>query len=152
MVRINGYTIMANSGQPVHLTVRFTGTNIPPDGTKIVFFVKRTSAFKRRAVERTSFVYNGVANIQLDKADMQLIPRNYRWNIGVSLRAAGYDPWIVFKDAQLFKVLPDVGVDYGWAEPWFEVSDQQYIEIQLDEGLVFDLYEGEYTEDLRKRS
>ena len=82
MIRIKGRRILITRGDCQPFTITFTGTDVPPDGTVVLFTVKKTSNRQDTVIEKRLELSNGKVQILLKNEDTKDLPfGSYEWDI-----------------------------------------------------------------------
>lgn len=82
MIKISGTTIEISRGDCQPFTITLTGENVPEDGERVLFSVKKDSNNSDSLIEKDLIVQGGQISIQILNADTKGLPfGDYEWDI-----------------------------------------------------------------------
>jgi len=111
MIKIEGRKIIITRGDCRPFTITLTGEDAPPDGTKVLFTVKKTSGYKEPVIEKVVTVADGKVVIHLMNADTKELPFGlYEWDIRFPDLYGESEPYTPMDPAQfeIARVIGDV--------------------------------------------
>ena len=111
MIAINGRDIEITRGDCHPFTITLTGNDVPEDGEKVLFTVKRDSTSNTPLIEKLLEVSDGKVLIRITNADTKEIPfGTYQWDIRFPNLMGDGEPWTPMYPAKfaIVKVIGDV--------------------------------------------
>ena len=91
------------------ITLTLTGDDIPEDGTKVLFLVKRTPDYVNPVISKELTVHDSQIDINFSKEDTSLPTGTYYWNACIQY-SDGREPWTLLDDAAKLIILPEIGL------------------------------------------
>lgn len=88
MLVIHNKEIYIPKGEPGNFDIRYT-SEPPADGTKVLFSVKKDEDEEKALIEKLMTVADGAVTVELESADTDLEPGNYKWDL---VEESGYRP------------------------------------------------------------
>lgn len=111
MISIKGKRISISRGDCQPFTITFTGTDVPPDGTAVLFTVKKTSSHQEAVIEKKVFLHESKIEIQLRNADTKDLPfGSYEWDVRIPDLYGESEPYTPMEPApfEIVKVIGNV--------------------------------------------
>lgn len=112
MIKIEGRKIIITRGDCRPFTITLTGEDAPPDGTEVLFTVKKTSGHKEPVIEKVLTIADSKVVIHLMNADTKELPFGlYEWDIRFPDLYGESEPFTPMEPAgfEIAKVIGNVG-------------------------------------------
>ena len=110
MIDIKGMNITVSRGDCSPFTITLTGEDEVPDGTKVLFTVKKSSGHKEPVIEKTLTVENRIVTIRIMNADTKDLPfGDYEWDIRLPDWFGENEPWTPMERPEKFTVARVIG-------------------------------------------
>lgn len=82
MIKIEGTHISVTRGDCEPFTITFTGEDVPADGEKVLFSVKRNADMQNAIFEKTLILQDSKVEVQIMNADTRNLPfDDYEWDV-----------------------------------------------------------------------
>lgn len=109
MIRVNGTTVELTRGDCRPFTITLTGEDVPGDGERVLFSVKRDTANTQSLIEKELTVQGGQIEIQIMNADTKSLPfGDYEWDIRFPDMYGEKEPYTPMKPGK-FRIAKVVG-------------------------------------------
>lgn len=111
MIKIKGRKILITRGDCRPFTITFTGTDVPEDGTAVLFTVKKVSERSEPVIEKRLEINDGRVVILLKNADTKDLPfGDYEWDIRLPNMYGENEPYTPMDPAsfEITKVIGNV--------------------------------------------
>ncbi len=109
MIAISGTKISITKGDCQPFTITFTGEDVPENGTKVLFTVKRSSSHPKPLIEKELSMQDAQVVIRIMNADTKELPfGRYEWDIRFPDYYGESEPYTPMEPAE-FSVLKVIG-------------------------------------------
>lgn len=110
MIDIKGMDITVTRGDCSPFTITLTGEDEVPDGTKVLFTVKKGSGYKEPVIEKLMTVKDRRIAIHIMNADTKTLPfGDYEWDIRLPDYFGENEPWTPMAKPEKFTVAKVIG-------------------------------------------
>ena len=109
MIRIKGTKITITRGDCQPFTITLAGEDVPPDGTEVLFTVKKTAGYQEPVIEKRLPLSGGAIEIQLMNEDTKNLPfGTYEWDIRLPDLYGEGEPYTPMEPA-MFEIAKVIG-------------------------------------------
>lgn len=110
MIDIKGMDITVTRGDCSPFTITLTGEDEVPDGTKVLFTVKKGSGYREPVIEKLMTVEDRRITIHIMNADTKTLPfGDYEWDIRLPDWFGENEPWTPMAKPEKFTVAKVIG-------------------------------------------
>lgn len=109
MIKISGTMIEITRGDCRPFTITLTGEDVPEDGERVLFSVKKDSANSTPLIEKNLTVQDGKVSVQIMNADTKSLAfGDYEWDIRFPDMFGENEPYTPMKPAR-FRIAKVIG-------------------------------------------
>ena len=109
MIKITGMNIELTRGDFAPFTITFEGDDIPEDGEKVLFSVKRNAADEDSVIMKMLEVNDGRATVEIHNVDTRDLPfGTYEWDIRLPNIYGENEPFTPMESHE-FKIVKVIG-------------------------------------------